>query len=76
MTYVKKGASLFPSHLCVGIAEDESNGSEEITLPRTIAPYDDIMPGREGFDDGLVLVAIGGISMGQDGGIVRIGFTF
>lgn len=32
VAHVKKGASLFAAHLGIGIAEDESDGSEEITL--------------------------------------------
>jgi hypothetical protein len=57
---VEKGLPLLAAHVCVGIAEDESNGGEEVTLARTIAPDDDIGPGREGLDDGLILVAARG----------------
>jgi hypothetical protein len=41
----------------VGIAEDEANGCEEITLARAIATNDDIVFRRKWFDDRLVLVA-------------------
>ena len=54
---MKKGASLFPAHLGIGIAEDKSDGGEEITLSRTIASYDYIVFWREGFDDSLILIA-------------------
>jgi hypothetical protein len=56
--YVKKGLTLLSAHMSVGIAEDEANGREEITLPRPIAADDDIMLGREWLDDRLVFVAV------------------
>ena len=74
--YVKKSASLFPAHLCIGIAEDKSDGSEEITLSRAITPYDDIMFRGEGFDDSLILVAGKDISIAALAGVGRIGRTF
>lgn len=55
---MEKGASLFASHLSVGIAEDEANGGEEVTFSRAIAPNNHIMFRREGLDHSLVLVAV------------------
>lgn len=43
--------------MCVGIAEDETDGREEITFARTIATNDHIVLGRKRLDDRLVLVA-------------------
>lgn len=43
--------------MCIGITENEPNGREEVALPGTIATNDDIVLGREGFNDGLILVA-------------------
>ena len=43
--------------MCIGIAEDETDGREEITFTGTIATNDHIVLGREGLDDRLVLVA-------------------
>lgn len=76
MTYVKKGASLFPAHLRIGIAEDKPDGREEITLPRTIASYDDVVFWGEGFDDSLILVAGTTISTVAFAGVERIESTF
>jgi hypothetical protein len=55
---VEKRLALFATHLRVGIAEDETDGGEEIALSRTIATNDDVRTGGEGLDDGLVLVAV------------------
>ena len=55
---MKQGRPLLTSKLCVGVAEDESNRSEEVTLARSIAADNDIMFGREGLDYGLVLVTV------------------
>lgn len=54
---MKESLSLFPAKMGVGIAEDETNRREEITLARTIAADDDIVFWREGLDDRLILVA-------------------
>lgn len=43
--------------MCVGIAEDETDGREEITFAGTIATNDHIVLGRKRLDDRLVLVA-------------------
>jgi hypothetical protein len=43
----------------IGIAEDETNRSKEVTLAGTIATHDYIVFWREGLDDRLVLVARG-----------------
>lgn len=53
---MKKRLSLFSTHLCVGITQDELYGLEEITFPRPVAPNYDIMLWRERFGDSLVLV--------------------
>jgi len=45
--------------VCIGIAEDKTDGREEITFAGTIATNDHIVFGREGLDDRLVLVAKG-----------------
>ena len=55
---MKQGRPLLTSKLCVGVAEDESNRSEEVTLARSIAADNDVMFGREGLDYGLVLVTV------------------
>lgn len=43
--------------MSVGIAEDEANGREEVTLPGTIAADNDVVFGGEWLDDRLVFVA-------------------
>ena len=55
---MEQSRPLLTSELCVGVAEDESNCCEEVTLARSIAADNDIMFGREGLDDGLVLVTV------------------
>lgn len=55
--YVEESLALFAPHLGVGIAEDEANRGEEVTLARTVATDDDVVLGREGLNDRLVLVA-------------------
>lgn len=40
---MKQRLSLFATHLCVCIAEHETNRSEKITLSRSIAPDDNVM---------------------------------
>lgn len=54
---VEEGLALLASELGVGIAEDEADRGEEVTLPRPVATDDNVRPGREGLDDGLILVA-------------------
>lgn len=56
---MKKSLSLFATHLCVCIAQDESDGGEEVALSGAIATDYDIVLGRERLNDGLVLVAVG-----------------
>jgi hypothetical protein len=56
--YVKQSLALFPSHLRVGIAQNEANSGEKITLSRTIAADNDIVFWGKGFDDRLVFVTI------------------
>lgn len=55
---MKKCLALLSAEMSVGIAEDETNGREEVTLARPIAADDDIVFGRKGLNDRLVLVAI------------------
>jgi hypothetical protein len=55
--YVQESLSLLAAHLSVGIAQNESDGGEKVTLSGTIATNDNIVFGREGLDNGLVLVA-------------------
>lgn len=56
-TYVKKSLALLSAQVCVRIAENETNGGEEVTFAGTIAADNDIVFGRKGLDDGLILVA-------------------
>lgn len=56
MTFVQQSLSLFATHHTVCIAEDEADGSEEVTLPRTIATNNDIGSGGERLDFSLVLI--------------------
>jgi hypothetical protein len=56
--YMKKSLSFLTAKMGVSIAENESNGGEEVTLARTIAADDDIVFRGEGLDNGLVLVAV------------------
>ena len=43
--------------MSVGIAENEANGREEVTLPGTIAADNDVVFGGEWLDDRLIFVA-------------------
>lgn len=43
--------------MSVGIAEDEANGREEVTLPGTIAADNDVVFWGEWLDDRLIFVA-------------------
>lgn len=54
---MNESLTLFATHLRIRIAEDETNGGEEVTLARTIATHDYIEFGGEGVDNGLILVA-------------------
>lgn len=55
---MKKSLSLLATHLCVCIAQNETNSGEKVTLARTVTADDDIVFGREGFNDCLILVTI------------------
>ena len=55
---MKESLALFSAQVGVGVAENEPNGREEVTLTRTIAPDDDIVFGRKGLNDCLILVAV------------------
>lgn len=57
---MKKCLTLLSTEVGVGIAEDETNGREEVTFAGPIAADDDIVFGRKGLNDRLVLVAIVG----------------
>jgi hypothetical protein len=59
---VEEALSLLATHLSVGIAEDEADGSEEVTLSRAIATDNDVCLGGEGLNDDLFLVAVRGVS--------------
>lgn len=61
---MKKSLSFLTAKMGVSIAENESNGGEEVTLARTIAADDDIVFRGEGLDNGLVLVAV--FTIGSD----------
>jgi hypothetical protein len=54
---MQESLTLLAAHLSVGIAQNESNSGEEVTLARTITTNDNIVLWREGLDDGLVFVA-------------------
>jgi hypothetical protein len=55
---MKKSLPLLATHLRVCIAQNETNGGEKVTLARTVTADDDIVFGRKGFNDGLVLVTM------------------
>ena len=55
---MKKGLAFLSAQVGVSIAEDETNGREEVTLSGAIATNDDIMLRGEWLDDRLVLVAV------------------
>lgn len=54
---MEEGLPLFAAHLGIGIAEDEADRGEEVALARAISADNDIGARREGFENGLVLVA-------------------
>lgn len=55
---MKESLSLFSAHMGVGIAKDKTDSSEEVAFPGSIATDDDIVLGREGLDNCLILIAI------------------
>lgn len=55
---MQQSLTLLSAEVSVRIAQDEPNRSKEITLPRTIATNDNIVLGRKGLNDRLVLVAV------------------
>lgn len=55
---VQQGSALFTAEVGVSIAQDESDGSEEVALAGAISTDDDVRARRERLDDGLVLVAV------------------
>jgi hypothetical protein len=55
---VEEALALLAAHLRVGIAENESNGCEEVTLAGTIASDNYIGFVRKRFNDCLILVAV------------------
>lgn len=54
---MQKSLPLLATHLCICIAQDEPNGSEEVALAGAIAPHDHVVFRRKGFNDCLLLVA-------------------
>lgn len=54
---MQKSLALLPAEMSIGIAEDEANGREEVTLPGTIAADNDVVFGGEWLDDRLIFVA-------------------
>lgn len=71
---MEESASLFAPHLSVCIAENETDGCEEITFPRAIAPYNDVVLRRERLNDGLILVAVVTISRIRFPGAIDVPF--
>jgi hypothetical protein len=55
---MQQSLTLLSPEVSVRIAQDEPNRSKEITLARTIATNDNIVLGRKGLNDRLVLVAV------------------
>jgi len=55
---VKQCLSFFAAHVGVRIAEDEPDSGKEVALAGSIATNDNIGFWGEGFDDGLLLVAV------------------
>ena len=55
---MQQSLTLLSAEVSVRIAQDEPNRSKEVTLARTIATDDNIVLGRKGLDDGLILVAV------------------
>lgn len=55
---MKESLSLFSAHMSVGIAKDETDSSEEVAFPGSIATNNDIVLGREGLDNRLILIAV------------------
>ena len=55
---MKQRLSLLLAHLRVCIAEDKTDGSEEVALARSISADNNVVFGREGLDDRLVLIAV------------------
>lgn len=49
--------AFLPAEMSVGIAEDEANGREEVTLSGTIAADNDVVFGGEWLNDRLIFVA-------------------
>lgn len=54
---MEESLALFATHLGIGIAEDEADGGEEVTLARTISADNNIGARRERLENGLVLIA-------------------
>lgn len=50
--------AFFSPHLSIGIAENESNRGEEVTLARAITANDHVALGRERLYDGLFLITV------------------
>jgi hypothetical protein len=54
---VQKGLALLPSEVGIGIAKNEADGCEEVTLAGTIAANNNVVFRGEWLNDRLVLVA-------------------
>ena len=54
---MQKSLALLPTEMSVGIAEDEADGREEVTLPGTIAADNDVVFGGEWLNNRLIFVA-------------------
>ena len=55
---MQQGTSFLAAHLCICIAEYESDRGKEVTLARTVPPHDDIVFGRKRLDDSLLFVTV------------------
>jgi hypothetical protein len=56
--FVQQGGALLSAEVGVGIAQDKSDGSEEVALAGAISSNDDIGTRRERLNDCLILIAI------------------
>ena len=54
---MQESLTFLSAEMSVGIAEDEANSREEVTLPGTIAADNDVVFGREWLNDRLIFVA-------------------
>ena len=71
---MKKCLPFLPSHLCIGVAEDKTNGRKEVTLSRAISSDDNVVFGGEGLNHGLLAIATEESVVSQLGGQVKLPF--